>query len=64
MTKPKKTFDCIEMKRAAERKLLAEYESRKGEFSSYVAFLNAKATESPWQRAFWAKVSAPPSRSK
>lgn len=53
-----KTFDCVEMKHAAQRKLRAEYESRKGEFGSYVEFLDAKADESQWQRKFWAKVRA------
>jgi hypothetical protein len=53
-----KSFDCVEMKHQAQRKLHAEYESRKGEFSSYLAFIEAKTRESPRQREFWAKVSA------
>ncbi len=57
MTQPKKTWDCVEMKRNAQRKLCAEYNSRKDEFSSYFAFLESRATESPWQREFWAKVA-------
>ena len=51
-----KTFDCVEMKHKAQRKLRAEYESRKDEFSSYFEFLEGKAQESKWQRDFWAKV--------
>ena len=48
-TKPK-TFDCVEMKREAQRRLRAEYERRRSEFGSYVEFLNAKAEESElWQ---------------
>jgi hypothetical protein len=52
------TFDCVEMKNEAQRKLLAEYESRKEEFSSFVDFINAKGMESAWQREFWARVAA------
>ncbi len=47
------------MKHEAQRKLRAEYESRKDECSSYFEFLNAKSCESPWQREFWANVGAP-----
>ena len=46
----KKTFDCVEMKRECQRRLQAEYESRKAEFPSYFAFLRAKANESAWVR--------------
>ena len=41
-----KTFDCVEMKREAQRRLRAEYEERKDEFDDYVAFLNWKADHS------------------
>lgn len=57
LTKPKKTFDCVEMKHKAQEELHAEYEARKSEFPSYFAFLEAKAAESPWQREFWAKIA-------
>ena len=50
MTIRTKSFDCVEMKHKAQRKLRAEYESRKTEFSSYFEFLDAKASESTWQR--------------
>ena len=56
MTTKNKTFDCVEMKHNAQRKLRAEYESRKEEFASYFAFLDAKAAESKWQPEFWNKV--------
>lgn len=59
MSKDTKPFDCVEMKHKAQRKLRAEYESRKNEFASYFAFLDAKARESDWQREFWAKLEAP-----
>ncbi len=55
MTKTK-AFDCVEMKHKAQRKLRAEYESRRDQFASYFAFLEAKTTESEWQREFWAKI--------
>ena len=58
MTTRSKPFDCVEMKHKAQRKLRAEYESRKNEFSSYFEFLDAKAAESKWQREFWARVEA------
>jgi len=57
-TTPKKTFDCVEMKHKAQEKLHAEYESCRNEFSSYFAFLEARANGSPWQQQFWAKVAA------
>ena len=58
MTTRTKSFDCVEMKHKAQRKLRAEYESRKNEFASYFEFLDAKAGESTWQREFWARVEA------
>ena len=56
-----KTFDCIEMKRRAQEKLQAEYESRKSEFPSYVDFLNAKAEQSDLGR--WLRSVATPRKS-
>jgi hypothetical protein len=58
MSKKPKIFDCVEMKHKAQQRLHAEYESRKGEFSSYFAFIEAKASEASRQREFWAKVAA------
>ena len=54
-TKPK-TFDCVQMKRLAQEKLLAEYESRREEFASYCEFLAATINEDPWQRRIWARA--------
>ena len=51
-----KTFDCVQMKRQAQEKLLAEYESRRNEFDSYSQFIEAKSRSSAWQQDFWAKV--------
>jgi hypothetical protein len=58
MMKPKKAFDCVEMKHQAQQELHAEYEARKSRFPSYFTFLETKSAESPWQREFWAKVAA------
>ncbi len=41
-----KTFDCVEMKRQAQARLRAEFESRKSEFESYFDFLQWKADNS------------------
>ncbi len=41
-----KTFDCVEMKNRIQSELFAEYESRKGEFASYLDFINAKVKDS------------------
>jgi hypothetical protein len=57
LAKTKKTFDCVEMKRTAQEELHTEYEARKNEFPSYYAFLEAKTTESAWQKEFWDTVA-------
>ena len=46
MTTKKKTFDCVEMKNRIQAARLAEYESRKGEFASYLDFVNARVRDS------------------
>ena len=53
-----KTFDCVEFKRRAQERLMAEYEARKDEFSSEIEFLNAKADESEIAKAVRAKIAA------
>jgi len=57
-----KTFDCVEMKRKAQRNLHEEYEARQSEFSSYFAFLEARTHESLRQREFWAKIRGSPTK--
>jgi hypothetical protein len=42
-----KSFDCVEMKRQAQKKLMQEYESRKDEFESYADFINSTAESDP-----------------
>ena len=49
-TKKPKVFDCVEMKHKAQAEIMAEWEQRKGEFSSYEEFLEAGVKESPWGR--------------
>jgi len=46
MSTKTKTFDCVEMKNRIQAERLAEYESRKGEFASYVDFVNARVKDS------------------
>jgi len=58
MSMKDKSFDCVEMKLAAQQRLHVEYELRKVEFSSYFAFVEAKANESSQQQDFWANVAA------
>ncbi len=45
-----KSFDCVEMKNRIQADLFAEYESRKGEFASYLDFINAKVKDSELAR--------------
>lgn len=42
----KKTFDCVEMKRQAQKRLREEYAARRGEFASFIEFINVTARES------------------
>ncbi len=43
-----KTFDCVEMKNRIQAERIAEYESRKDEFPSFLDFVRAKSRESEW----------------
>ena len=45
-----KAFDCVEMKNRIQAERMAEYESRKDEFPSFLGFVRAKARESEWVR--------------
>jgi hypothetical protein len=54
----KKAFDCVKMKRKAQEEVQAEYAARRDEFPSYFAFLEAKTTESAWQKELWSRVAA------
>lgn len=54
----KKAFDCVEMKRQAQARLLAAYEARKSEFSSYAEFIRETAATDPKIRAFRERIAA------
>ena len=41
-----KTFDCVEMKNRIQAERMAEYETRKNEFPSYVDFIDARVKDS------------------
>ena len=56
-TKKAKTFDCVEMKRRIQTDLMAEYENRKDQFSSFADFIHKTAASDYKIRAFQEKVS-------
>ena len=43
-----KTFDCVEMKNRIQAEGMAEYESRKNEFPSFLAFVRSRTHDSAW----------------
>ena len=45
-TRAKKTFDCVELKRRAQRQIQAEWEAQKDRFPSYGEFLEASIDQS------------------
>ena len=51
-----KAFDCVEMKRQAQARLMAAYEARKSEFSSYAEFIRETAATDPKIQAFRERV--------
>ena len=57
-TKPK-TFDCVEMKTRIQAERLAEYQARKEEFASYLAFINSRVKDSPLAHSLRAKKESP-----
>jgi hypothetical protein len=58
MAKKRKAFECVKMKHDIQAKIMAEYEARKGEFSSFVDFINTRANESPWTRKMRRRAKA------
>ena len=46
-----KTFDCVEFKRRAQRRLMKEFMARRGEFRSYEEFITVTAATDPKVRA-------------
>ena len=53
-----KTFDCVDMKHRAQRKLRAEFEARRNEFGSYSEFLAATLKDDAWARRVWEKADS------
>ena len=62
MTISAKIPDCVAMKLRVQQELLAEYESRKDEFSTFADFLHAVADESQWIRTIRQKIRRPAMR--
>ena len=56
MTTKTKTFDCVEMKNRIQAERLAEYQTRKDEFSSYIDFINARVKDSELAKAVRQKL--------
>ena len=52
-----KRFDCVEMKRNIQIKLMQEYETRKTEFTSYAEFINQTLDESEEIRVFRQRIA-------
>ena len=53
-----KAFDCVEMKRQAQARLMAAYKARESEFSSYAEFIRETAATDPKIRAFRERIAA------
>ncbi|MFH0727595.1 MAG: hypothetical protein V2B19_14795 [Pseudomonadota bacterium] len=56
-TNKTKTFDCVEMKQRVQAELMAEYEARKDQFSSFADFIHKTAASDFKIRAFQEKIS-------
>ena len=53
-----KTFDCVQMKREAQERLMSEFNSRRGEFSSFEDFLHATVNKDKWVRSVRRKIQS------
>jgi hypothetical protein len=51
-----RTFDCVEMKNRIQAERWAEYQRRKGEFASYLDFINARVKDSELAQAIRQKA--------
>ncbi len=58
MSTKTKTFDCVEMKNRIQAERWAEYQRRKGEFASYVEFINARVKNSELMNVVRQKAKA------
>lgn len=54
-----KTFDCVEFKNQAQRRLMKEYEARRAEFRSYEEFITVTAATDPKVRALRESLGLP-----
>ena len=52
-----KAFDCVEMKRQAQARLMAAYKASESEFSSYAQFIRETAVTDPKIRAFRERIA-------
>ena len=52
-----KAFDCVEMKRQAQARLMAAYKARESELSSYAQFIRETAATDPKTRAFRERIA-------
>ena len=52
------TIDCVELKRRAQERIQQAYESRSGEFSSFLDFIHAAAAESTWVTSLRARIGS------
>jgi hypothetical protein len=64
MSTKTKTFDCVEMKNRIQAELFVEYESRKGEFASYLDFINAKVKDSELAKVIDQKAQVQPAKTE
>ena len=51
-----KTFDCVEMKNRIQAERMAEYESRKDEFPTYLDFINSRVKDSELMKVLMQKL--------
>ena len=52
-----KAFDCVEMKRQAQARLMAAYKARESELSSYAELIRDAAAADPKIRAFRERIA-------
>ena len=52
-----KAFDCAQMNRQAQARLMAAYEARQSEFTSYAQFIRETAATDPKIRAFRERIA-------
>lgn len=57
MARKNKSFDCVAMKSDIQERHMAEYERRKEEFASYLAFVNARVNQSDFAKTMREKIA-------